>query len=286
MKRRFNLADLLIYIYFIIFASLIIIPIWSIIVISLSTPEGYSLSRFHLWSSGFTLDAYKRALSNTGGIINGLFISVQVTALGTATAMLLTSLAGYALSKKDLPGRKLMFGFVLLTMFFNGGLMPFYITIRNYGLADTLFAMFLPTAISTYYVILIKNYFESLPASLEEAAKIDGYNDIQILFRIVIPMSKPAFAAIALFYAIFFWNEYFYATLFISVNKLYPLPVLLRQMIVQNLAMAQVGIQTMASNAEQFKMACLVIAIIPIVAIFPFIQKYFARGLNLGAVKG
>jgi putative aldouronate transport system permease protein len=239
-----------------------------------------------MWSNGFTLDAYKRALSNTGGILNGLLVSAQVTVFGTITAMVLTCLAGYVLSKKDLPGRKIMFGFVLFTMFFNGGLMPFYITVRNYGLSDTIFAMFIPTAISTFYVILIKNYFEGLPPSLEESARIDGYNDIQILFKIVIPMSTPAFAAIALFYAIFFWNEYFYATLFISVNKLYPLPVLLRQLIVQNLAMAQIGVQTMASNAEQFKMACLIIAIFPIVAVFPFVQRYFTKGLNMGAIKG
>lgn len=286
MRERFTVADFLIYSFFIIFLLLILVPLWSIVVVSLSTPEGYAQSKFHLWSNGFTLEAYKRALGNTGGILNGLWVSMQVTTYGTITAMILTCLAGYVLSKKTLPGRGFLFVFVLSALFFNGGLMPFFITVRNYGLADSLMAMFIPTAISTYYVILMKNYFESLPSSLEEAAKLDGCNDIQILFRIVIPMSTPAFAAISLFYAIFFWNEYFYATLFISINKLYPLPVLLRQMIVQNLAMAQIGVQTMATNAEQFKMACLVIAIFPIVAVFPFIQKYFAKGLNMGAIKG
>lgn len=263
-----------------------VIPLWMILIISISSPEGYAESVFHMWSKGFTLEAYKRIFSNSSGILNGFWVSIRVTAMGTALSMLLTSLAGYVLSKKDLPGRKWMFRFVLFTMFFSGGLMPFYITVRNYNLTNTIFAMFVPMAIQTYYVILMKNYFEGLPESIEEAAKLDGANDIQILFKIVIPMSVPSFAAISLFYGVYYWNEYFYSSLFVQKNTLQPLPVLLRQMIVQNLTLAQMGASTLATNAEQFKMACIIVAIIPVLIAYPFVQKYFTKGLNIGGVKG
>lgn len=285
MKKKYTAADFFIYLFFVVFVLLILIPIWMILIVSLSTPEGYSRSAFHLWSDSFTLDAYRRIFNNSSGILRGLWVSIQVTAMGTALSMILTSFAGYVLSKKDLPGRNLFFRFALFTMFFSGGLMPFYTTVRNYGLDDTIFAMFVPMAIQTYYVILMKNYFESLPVSLEESARLDGANDIQILFHIVIPMSKPSFAAISLFYAVYYWNEYFYASLFIRSNDLKSMPVLLRQMIVQNLTLANMGESTMATNAEQFKMACVIVAIIPVLAAYPFVQKYFTQGLNIGAVK-
>lgn len=286
MKEKFTVADFLIYLFFAIFALLILIPLWMILITSLSSPEGYANSTFHMWSSGFTLDAYKRIFNNSSGILNGFWVSIRVTVMGTILSMFLTSLAGYVLSKKDMPGRKWMFRFVLFTMFFSGGLMPFYTTVRNYNLSNTIFALFVPMAIQTYYVILMKNFFEALPDSVEEAAKLDGANDIQILFKVVIPMSVPSFAAIALFYAVYYWNEYFYASLFVQSNNLQPLPVLLRQMIVQNLTLAQMGASTMATNAEQFKMACIIVAIIPVLIAYPFVQKYFTKGLNIGAVKG
>ena len=285
MKRKFTTADFFIHLFFIIFVFLILIPIWMILVVSLSTPEGYARSTFHLWSSSFTLDAYARIFNNSSGILKGFWVSIRVTFLGTILSMLMTSFAGYVLAKKDLPGRGLFFRLALFTMFFSGGLMPFYTTVRNYGLDDTLFAMFVPMAIQTYYVILMKNYFESLPVSLEEAARLDGANDIQILFHVVIPMSIPSFAAISLFYGVYYWNEYFYASLFIRTNDLKSLPVLLRQMIVQNLTLANMGESTMATNAEQFKMACVIVAIIPVLLAYPVVQKYFTQGLNIGAVK-
>ena len=285
MKRKFTVADFFIYMFFIIFVLLVLIPIWMILIISLSTPEGYSASTFHMWSSGFTLDAYRRIFSNSSGILRGFWVSVQVTAMGTALSMILTSFAGYALAQKDMPGRSFFFQFALFTLFFSGGLMPFYTTVRNYGLDDTVFAMFVPMAIQTYYVILMKNYFESIPASLEESARLDGANDFQVLLHVVIPMSKPCIAAISLFYAVYYWNEYFYASLFIRSNDLKSMPVILRQMIVQNLTLANMGESTMATNAEQFKMACIIVSIIPVLIAYPFVQKYFTQGLNIGAVK-
>lgn len=288
MKSRFKfgIADILIYLVLIIFSLAILLPMWHIFVISTSSPEVYLRDTYHLVPKSFSLDEYKRAFSSLGGIINSLFVSIKVTGLGTALSMLLTSMGAYVLSKKGLPGRNFLFKILVFTMFFSGGLVPFYVLVKNLHLDDTIFALTIPLAISTYNLIIMKNYFTSLPESLEEAAKIDGYNDVQILFKIIIPVSKPVFAAVSLFYGVAYWNDYFMATLFISSNNMYPLQVVLRQMIIQNLVMAQVGVATVASNPEQFKMACIIIGIIPVLIIYPFVQNSFSKGIMMGAVKG
>ncbi|WP_027629102.1 carbohydrate ABC transporter permease [Ruminiclostridium cellobioparum] len=288
MKSRFKfgIADILIYLVLILFSLAILLPMWHIFVISTSSPDVYLRDTYHLVPKSFSLDEYKRAFSSLGGIINSLFVSIKVTGLGTALSMLLTSMGAYVLSKKGLPGRNFLFKILVFTMFFSGGLVPFYVLVKNLHLDDTIFALTIPLAISTYNLIIMKNYFASLPESLEEAAKIDGYNDVQILFKIIIPVSKPVFAAVSLFYGVAYWNDYFMATLFISSNNMYPLQVVLRQMIIQNLVMAQVGVATVASNPEQFKMACIIIGIIPVLIIYPFVQNSFSKGIMMGAVKG
>lgn len=285
IKSKFTLIDFLIHAFFVVFALLIFLPIWNIFIVSISTENSFMSSPLHLWTNEITFNEYIRALSDLNGIARSFIVSFEVTALGTILSMILTCLGGYVLSKEDLPGRKFIFNMVLITMFFGGGLLPFYVVVKSIGLTDTIFAMFVPSAISTFYLILMKSYYGAIPPSLEEAAKVDGYNDIQILFRIIIPISTPAFAAIALFYAVGFWNEYFYATLFISTNKLYPMPVVIRQMVIQNQAMTEIGTQTAGKNFEQFKMACIIISLLPIVIAYPFVQKHFTKGVSLGAIK-
>jgi putative aldouronate transport system permease protein len=267
------------------FALIILIPVWHIFVISTSSPTVYITDPYHLIPKSFSLAEYKRAFHSIGGIARALLISIEITVLGTVLSMFLTCCGAYTLSKKDLPGRSILFRILVFTMFFSGGLVPFYILVRNLKLNDTILALTLPVAISTYNLIIMKNYFTGLPVSLEESAKIDGYNDIQILYKIIIPISKPIIAAISLFYAVGYWNDYFMATLFISSNNMFPLQILLRQMIIQNMVLAQVGVQTVGSNPEQFKMACIIIGIIPVLCVYPFVQKYFTKGIMLGAVK-
>lgn len=286
VKRKFSLADLVIYLFLTLFMLAVFVPIWNILVISISTEAVYLTDPYHLIPKSFSLNEYKRAFYSIGGIVRALSISVQVTVLGTVLSMFLTSCGAYALSKKNLPGQKVLFKILVFTMFFNGGLVPFYMLVQSLKITDTIFALILPVALSTYNLIIMKNYFSGLPESLEEAAKIDGYNDIQILFKIIIPISKPVFAAISLFYGVAYWNDYFLSTLFISSNDMFPLQIMLRQMIIQNLVLAQVGVQTSGSNMEQFKMACIIIGMIPVLAVYPFVQKYFTQGIMLGAVKG
>jgi putative aldouronate transport system permease protein len=285
IKRRFAVADLLIYAFLILFALAIVVPIWQILVISTSAERVYITDKYHLIPTSFSLAEYARAFGSIGGITRALFISVVVTAFGTFVSMILTTAGAFALSKKELPGRSFFFKLIIFTMFFSGGLVPFYILIRNLHLNDTVFALTLPIAISTFNLIIMKNYIAGQPVSLEEAAKIDGYNDLQILMKVIVPTSAPIFAAISLFYGVAYWNDYFLATMFISSNKMYPLQVVLRQMIIQNLVLSQVGVRMESSNPEQFKMACIIIGMIPVLAIYPFIQKYFTKGIMLGAVK-
>jgi len=284
-RKKISFANFLIYTFLTLFALIILIPVWHIFVISTSSPTVYITDPYHLVPKSFSLAEYKRAFHSIGGIARALLISVETTVLGTALSMLLTCCGAYTLSKKDLPSRSILFRILVFTMFFSGGLVPFYILVRNLKLNDTILALTLTVAISTYNLIIMKNYFAGLPVSLEESAKIDGYNDIQILFRIIIPISRPVIAAISLFYAVGYWNDYFMATLFISSNKMFPLQIVLRQMIIQNLVLAQVGVQTAGSNPEQFKMACIIIGIIPVLCVYPFVQKYFTKGIMLGAVK-
>lgn len=285
-SKRFSLSNLLIYAFLTVFTLIILIPVWHIFVISTSSPTVYITDPYHLIPKSFSLAEYRRAFYSIGGIARALSISVEITALGTFISMLLTCCGAYTLSKKDLPGRAVLFRILVFTMFFNGGLVPFYILVRNLKLSDTILALTLPVAMSTYNLIIMKNYFTGLPVSLEESAKIDGYNDVQILYKIILPISKPIIAAISLFYAVTYWNDYFMATLFISSNHMFPLQIVLRQMIIQNLVLAQVGVRSMGSNPEQFKMACIIIGIIPVLCVYPFVQKYFTKGIMLGAVKG
>lgn len=286
MKQKFTVYDILIYIFFIAYALIVILPLWSVLVISLSTAERFRHDPYHLLLIGVTFKEYARAFSNMGGIVNSFFVSVRVTLYGTVLSLLLTSMGAYALSKRDMPGNKPLFMLVLITMFFNGGLMPFYITVRQLGMMNTIFAMFVPTAISSFYLIVMKSFFQSIPVEMEESAMIEGYNDMQILWKIILPLSVPSIAAIGLFYGVVYWNSYFYPTLFINSNRLFPLPVILRQMVLQNIAIAQVGTRVRDSNFEQFKMACVIIAILPVLVVYPFIQKYFTKGIMIGALKG
>ena len=289
-KGRLSLGDTavnsIIYTILGIYTLLVITPLWMIFVVSTSTYKAYVSSPYHLLPTSFTIEPYIFIFRNAKGIIQSLSISTQVVVLGTSLSMVLTMAGAFALSKNYLPGRDIIFRVILFTMFFSGGLVPFYIVVMKLHLSNSILAMTVPMAISTFNMIIMKNYFVSIPDSLEESAKIDGYNEIQILFKIIIPVSKPVIAAIALFYGVGYWSDYFMGLLFITTNKLYPFQVVLRQMIVQNFVLSRIGVNTSDLNQEQFKMACIIVGIIPVLCVYPFLQRYFASGIMLGAIKG
>ncbi len=285
IKSKFNAFDVFNIIFTILVGLVIFIPMWYIFVISTSTYAAYIRDPFHLIPTSFTLQEYARAVLKTKEMLTALWASVRITVTGTVISMMLTILGGYALSKDGLPGRKILFRIFIFTMFFGGGLAPTYILITKLHMTNTIWALTIPGAISTYNMILMKNFFTSIPSSLEEAAKIDGYNDLQILFRIVLPLSKPVLAAISLFYAVGYWNDYFGALLYSSSQDLMPFQIYLRNLIIVNSAAMRAGVQTGPSAQEQFKMAVIIIGIIPVAVIYPFVQKYFTQGIVLGAVK-
>ena len=269
----------------ILLAAMVIVPMWYIFVISTSTYAGYISDPYHLIPYTFTLEHYARAFTQTKELLRSLWVTIRVTVIGTLLSMLLTTAGGYALSKDELPGRDLLFFFIILTMFFSGGLVPYYIVVRKLGLNNTLWSMILPVMMSSYNLILMKNYFLTLPPSLEEAARIDGYQDIQILFKIVLPISTPVLAAIALFYGVGYWNGYFEAYLFVSSAKLWPFQMYLRDLTLVNANAVRTGATSGPMVQESYKMAIVVIGIVPVLIIYPFVQKYFATGIILGAVK-
>ena len=256
-------------------------PFWYIMVVATATERGFFADYYHIIPKSFTLASFRTALSRPLVYV-AFFVSVLVTTAGTALSLLLTSMGAYVLSKNDLPGRNFFFRLIIFTMFFSGGLIPLYILLTNLGMRNSLLVLFVPNAINTFNLILMKNYFAtSVPQSLEDSAKIDGYNEIQILFLIVLPTSMPIVATIGLFYSVYFWNDWFFPMLFISDAKLYPLSMVMRNLVVSATSVF-VPIDVVP---EMLKAAVIAISIIPIVMVYPFIQKHFVKGILLGAVK-
>jgi putative aldouronate transport system permease protein len=216
------------------------------------------------------------------GYMKGFMNSLVVTVAGTILSMLFTLFTGYALAQKDLIGRKFFMAFLFITMVFNAGVIPFYIVVRNLGMIDSYFALFIPVLIHTYYLILMKNYLISIPESLIESARLDGCTELGILFQIVVPISIPIIAALTLFYVVFYWNQYLNVVMFINDSAKYTIQVLLRQLIFDN-SSVQTGQNRVYPN---FKMAVMVLAMLPVLVFYPFIQRYFVTGIMLGSIKG
>ncbi|MEG0713032.1 MAG: carbohydrate ABC transporter permease, partial [Niameybacter sp.] len=217
-------------------------------------------------------------------------VTLFVTIVGTVVNMFLSVIGAYVLSKKHLIGRKVMMWFVLVTMLFNGGLVPTYLVMKDYGMTNNIWSMILPCAISTYYLIIMKNYFMSLPDSLEEAAKIDGANDITILTKVILPISMPFMATFALFYSVERWNEWWNALLYINQKDLQPLQIYLREVLINFNTQLATQAQTMLGGQgkvymQSVQMATIVVATVPILCVYPFVQKHFVKGVMVGSVK-
>jgi putative aldouronate transport system permease protein len=280
--QKLHLFDYINYFVLAVITIITIYPFWYVLVISFSTQEGFYKDIYHIIPNSFSLETYQYALTNEQ-IFRSLGVSISVTVLGVLFSMLLTSMGAYVLSKTHLKGRKSLFIFMIFTMFFNGGIVPLYVLVNSLHMRDTILALIIPMAINTFNLILMMNYFASLPDSLEEAAKIDGCNDFQILFKVVLPSSKPIVMTILLFYAVFYWNEWFLAMLFISNQEIYPLSLFLRNMILSSQNYMSIGLSRQVP--EMLKSAVIVISIVPVLLFYPFVQKHFVQGIMLGSVK-
>lgn len=254
--------------------------------LKLATHEGIIL-----WPLGFTLKGYQMIFSNSS-ILTGYLNTIFYVVVGVALSTFLTILGGYALSRKDLFwGNAIMF-IITFTMFFNGGLIPFYMVVRGLGMINTRWAMIVPGAISVFNMIIMRTAFKGIPDSLEESAKVDGANHFIILFRIFLPLAKSTIAVIVLFYAVGQWNSWFNATIFLSNRKLYPLQVLLKEILVQNdtsnvtTTTASAASDNMDIYKPLVKYCTIVAATLPVFFFYPFVQKYFVTGVMIGSIKG
>ncbi|KAA8749903.1 carbohydrate ABC transporter permease [Paenibacillus polymyxa] len=253
---------------------------------SISDPDQMLRSRsLMLIPEGFQLGAYKSVFQDTRiytGYMNTLFYVV----VGTAINLLMTSLAAYGLSRGDLMGRKTLMKLITFTMFFGGGMIPTFLLIQNLGMVDTRFALIIPGAISTFYFLIMKTNFEGIPISLIESAKLDGANDFLILFRIVLPLSKPILAVMMLYYAVDHWNDYVGPMLYLRSQELYPIQIIMRDILISSSTEAMgAGADTGFAIGENIKYATIIISTLPIMLVYPFIQRYFVQGALIGAVK-
>lgn len=286
-SKAFDIINAILMVLFVLFCAF---PIYYVILISFADYESVQRQLIYILPTTFNLDAYK-LIFKEDMFLNSFYVSVFVTVAGTLFSMILSTAAAYALSKHYIPGGKFMFVVILIPMFFGGGLIPYYLTIKDVGLMDSIWVMIIPGAISSFYLILLRNFYEDLPASIEESAKIDGANDLLILYRIVIPMSAPVIATISLFYAVDKWNDYYTALLFISDKNLYPLQLIMRETIldINQIMASSVGAAIAAKNRPTYtpalQMAIITISTVPIVCVYPFLQKHFTKGILFGAVK-
>lgn len=262
-------------------------PFLNVLAYSLSSNGAILSGTVTLYPMELQFESYKNILSRST-IGNALIVSVIVTLFGTLLGIFITICAAYALYKKRLKGRKFITGFILFTMYFNGGVIPTFLVVKNLGILDSNFSLILPSAMSCFYFIIMKSFFQQLPESLEEAATLDGCNDLSYLIKIALPLSLPIIATIGLFYAVGYWNDYFASLMYISSPEKFPMQLLLRQLIFTE-ALNQIGTAEGMAQAvmpESLKAASVVITIIPIIIVYPWLQKYFVKGVMLGSVKG
>ncbi len=261
-------------------------PFWYVVVGSVSSMAHLIKNGFVLWPDGLHLDAYEQVFRND--LVPVAYRNTLIVTLGgTALSMLLTILGGFVLSLKKLPGRVVFTFFFVFTMMFGGGLVPTFLVVSRLGMIDTLLALIVPGAISTYNMILMRNFFESVPESLYEAASIDGETLPGYVFHILLPLSGAAIATITLFYAVGYWNDYFSSIIYIRNNRLWPMQTVLRQ-VLQTAQMNNMMYDDAKKGVapETLKDAMIVVTMIPILCVYPFVQKHFVKGVMIGSIKG
>lgn len=265
-------------------------PLYFVIIASFSEPEAVLGGKLRFLPVGFNLESYKMVLAEPKVWI-GYRNTLLYTVLGTAINLVLTTLAAYTLSRKDMPCRTFFTFVISFTMLFGGGMIPVYMVVKNLHLTDTIWGMVIPNAIATYNLLVMKNYFQSsIPEELQEAAAIDGCDHVQTLLKVVLPLSTPILAVILLFYAVGHWNAFFNAVLYLRDQDLFPLQIVLRDILLQNSLEAvggdMTGMYEKVMRGETMKYALIIVASAPVIVLYPFVQKYFTKGIMVGAIKG
>ncbi len=276
-KRKFTLFDGVNYIVFILLGLIILIPIWKVLTDSLNKVGVY---QFQLWPSQFTLDGY-RTIIETQALYRPFVNSVITTIFGALLGLVLSTLGGYVLIQFDMPGRTAIANFLLFTMIFSGGMIPEYLVMKELGLINSMWILVVKHGINVYNVVLMRNFFEGIPASLFEAAKIDGCSPMRIFFTIVLPLSKAALASIGLMFAVTVWNDYTTVKIYITESDQVNFQYKLRNMIMDG----DTPTTSYAVSQTTLFNAGIIAAILPFMILYPFLQKYFVKGVNIGAVK-
>lgn len=262
------------------------LPFVNIIASSFASPAEVIAKPFIIFPETFSLDAYRYVLS-TPTIFRSLFVTIFITVVGTILSMVLTSMMAYGLSRSYLPGRRFINFAVVFTMLFSGGMIPTFLVVNSLGLIDTLWAMILPIAVNAFNMIIMRNFFQALPMSLEESARIDGAGDFLIFRKIMLPLAKPSIATISLFYAVAYWNTYMNAILYVNDSTKWPIQILLRQIVIVSSGLQSEGMALdIVPPAQSVKMAVITVATLPMLMVYPFVQKYFVKGALVGSVKG
>ena len=294
MRYKQTGSDLIFAIFLAIFGMLIFAvmfyPLWFVVIASISDPIAVVSGQVTLLPIRPSLESFELVFRERNiwiGYRNSLFYLV----LGTSINLIMTTLGAYPLSRPDFPFRTFFTFFIAFTMLFSGGMIPFFLLVNNLGMFDTIWAMVIPGAISTWNLLIMKNYFQSsIPMELKEAATIDGCSDLHILLRIVLPLSKPIIAVLALFYAAGHWNAFFNALIFLRNRDLFPLQIFLRNILLQNhhevLQGELIGMLERIIRGETMKYAVIIVASVPMLILYPFAQKYFIKGVMVGALKG
>lgn len=276
-SERTQLFDVVNYIVFIIIGLVILVPIWKVVVDSLNKVGVY---QFQIWPSQFTLDGYKTIIE-TSALYQPFINSVITTVVGTLLGLVLSTLGGYVLVQFDMPGRGFFAYFLLLTMIFSGGMIPEYLVMKQLGLVNSMWILVVKHGMNVYNLVLMRNFFEGIPASLFEAARIDGCSPMRIFFTIVLPLSKAALASIGLMFAVTVWNDYSTVKIYITDPSQVNFQYKLRNMIMDG------DTPTTSYEVSQNTLfnAGIISAILPFMLLYPFLQKYFVKGVNIGAVK-
>ena len=287
IDRKLTVGKIINYLMLVVIAFVCLYPFLNVLAYSVSGYNAVLSGRVTFYPIDFTMEAYKQILGKTQ-IWRAMSTTVKVTLIGTTLSLVLTTLAAYALSQDDLPGRKAITGFILFTMYFSGGLIPTFLVVKGVGLYDTLGALFIPQAVNVFNFIVMRTFFKNLPESLSEAARIDGASYLHVLVKIVLPLSLPIIATMGLFYSVGYWNTYFDALLYIQNPDKYTLQLRLRGLLFgEELNSAGnlegVGMQVMT---QSLKMATVLVSTLPILVVYPWLQKYFVKGVMVGSVKG
>lgn len=292
MRGSDRIIDIVMMILICIFVLAVLYPLYYILIASVSDPYDVYAGKTFLLPSGFTLEGYMKVFREEA-IAVGYLNSILYTAVGTLISTVLVIITAYPLSKKEMPGRKPIMIFYLITMYFSGGLIPTYLVVANTGLLNSMWALVLPGGVSVFNVIVARTYFESsIPQEMYEAAKMDGCGHLKTFLKIVVPLSKPIIAVMVIFAMVAFWNDWFTALIYMNDKGKYPLQLALRQVLIQSQASATAmsgmdgGYAEANRITELIKFSSMVVGAVPMLIAYPFVQKYFEKGLMVGAVKG